>query len=301
MHARVGGSRIMLSAVASSFPKGGWTVPRVRAGDVELNYVEHGAGDEPLVFIHGYTGSLRDWEETLARLPAGLKGYAFDLRGAGDSDRPGSGYTIPQFAADIDAATRALGLNTFTLIGHSMGGGTAMQFAVTYPQRLRKLVLVAPVSSNGVQPMDPEFRNRMKAMRHNKELARQMAKAFMVRPRTDEQIERGIESNLKWQDDAYDGAYESMVSLRLGDRIATLDVPTLMVVGDRDFLRAVNLEDAQRIPNCALQVFYRVGHMIQQDVADEFVSVLTDFVENGVGRPFTAADRAQFMEEMVAG
>jgi pimeloyl-ACP methyl ester carboxylesterase len=124
----------------------------------------------------------------------------------------------------------------------------------------------------------------------------------MVRPRTDEQIERGIESNLKWQDDAYDEAYESMTSLRLSDQVAALDVPTLMVVGDRDFLRAVNVEDAQRIPNCALQVFYRVGHMIQQDVTDEFVAVLTDFVRNGVGRPFTAADRARFMEqEMVAG
>ena len=276
-------------------------MPRIQAGEIELNYVEHGSGDEPLVFIHGYTGSLRDWEETLARLPHGFGGYALDLRGAGDSDRPGSGYNIPQFAEDIHQATRALGLDTFTLIGHSMGGGTAMQFAVTHPERLRKLVLVAPVPSGGIQPMDPEFRRQMKALRQNKDLARQMAKAFMVRPRTDEQIDRGIESNIKWQDDAYDEAYESMVSLRLGDRVAALDLPTLMVVGDRDFLRAANLEDAQRIPNCALQVFYRVGHMIQHDVADEFVALLVDFVRNGVGRPITFADRAKVLEEMVAG
>jgi pimeloyl-ACP methyl ester carboxylesterase len=276
-------------------------MPRVQAGSVSLNYVEHGDGDEPLVFIHGYTGSLRDWEETLERLPAGFKAYAFDLRGAGESDRPGNGYNIPRFAEDLHEATRALGLDTFTLIGHSMGGGTAMQFAVTHPERLRRLVLVAPVSSDGVRAMDPQTREQMKQLRRNKDLARTMARAFMVRPRTDEQIERGIESNLKWEDDAYDEAWESMRNLHISDQVAKLSVPTLMVVGDRDFLRADNLADAQRIPNCALQVFYRVGHMIQQDVADEFVAVLVDFVRNGVGVPFAMSDRVKLLEEMAAG
>jgi pimeloyl-ACP methyl ester carboxylesterase len=276
-------------------------VPYVQAGDVRLNYVEQGSGDEPVVFIHGYTGSLRDWEESFARLPASIRAIAIDLRGAGESDRPGQGYTLPQYAEDIHFATQALGLDTFTLVGHSMGGGTAMQFAVTHPERLRRLVLVAPISSNGMRAMNPEYRAQMKALRQNKELARQMAKAFMVRPRTDEQIERGIESNLKWQDDAYDSAADSMGSLRIGDQVAALTVPTLMVVGDRDFLRADNLEDAQRIPNCALQVFYRTGHMIQQDVADEFVATLLDFIANGPGRVVAPADRAKLLQEMVAG
>jgi branched-chain amino acid transport system permease protein len=276
-------------------------MPSIQAGDVRLNYVEQGSGDEPVVFIHGYTGSLRDWEETFARLPANIRAIAIDLRGAGESDRPGHGYTIPQYAEDIDRATRELGLDTFTLVGHSMGGGTAMQFAVTHPERLRRLVLVAPISSNGTRAINAEFRAQMKALRQNKELARQMAKAFMVRPRTDEQIERGIESNLKWQDDAYDSAAESMQSLRIGDQVAALSMPTLMVVGDRDILRADNLEDAQRIPNCALQVFYRTGHMIQQDVADEFVATLLDFIANGAGKPVAPADRAKFLQEMVAG
>jgi branched-chain amino acid transport system permease protein len=276
-------------------------MPYVQAGDVRLNYVEQGSGDEAVVFIHGYTGSLRDWEETFARLPADVRAIAIDLRGAGESDRPGNGYTLQQYAEDIHLATQALGLDTFTLVGHSMGGGTAMQFAVTHPERLRRLVLVAPISSNGTRGMNPEFRAQMKVLRQNKELARQMAKAFMVRPRTDEQIERGIESNLKWQDDAYDSAAESMGALRIGDQVAALTVPTLMVVGDRDFLRADNLEDAQRIPNCALQVFYRTGHMIQQDVADEFVATVLDFIANGPGQVVAPADRAKFLQEMVAG
>jgi pimeloyl-ACP methyl ester carboxylesterase len=276
-------------------------MPYVQAGEVSLHYVRHGDGEEPLVFIHGYTGALSDWEEILARLPARFTAYAFDLRGAGESDRPGSGYNIPQYAADIDAATRELGLDAFTLIGHSMGGATAMQFAVSYPERLRRLVLVAPAPANGIQTLDENTRSQMKLLRQNRDLQKLMIRAFLVRPRTDEQIERSIENNLKWQDDAYDEAWESLRSLRLGDQIASLAVPTLMVVGDRDMLRAGNLEDAQRIPNCALQVFYRVGHSIQSDVPDEFVTMLVDFVENGPGQPLTFADRAKAIEEMVAG
>jgi pimeloyl-ACP methyl ester carboxylesterase len=276
-------------------------MPYVQAGDVNLHYVKHGDGEEPLVFIHGYTGALSDWDQAIERLPARFTAYAFDLRGAGESDRPGSGYNIPQYAADIDAATRALDLDTFTLIGHSMGGATAMQFAVTYPERLRRLVLVAPAPADGIQTLDENTRSQMKLLRQNRDLQKLMIRAFLVRPRTDEQIERSIENNLKWQDDAYDEAWESLRSLRLGDQIASLSVPTLMVVGDRDMLRAGNLEDAQRIPNCALQVFYRVGHSIQSDVPDEFVAMLVDFVENGPGQPLTFADRAKAIEEMVAG
>ncbi|HEX5007469.1 MAG TPA: alpha/beta fold hydrolase, partial [Hyphomonadaceae bacterium] len=69
-------------------------MPYVQADDVRLNYVEQGSGDEPVVFIHGYTGSLRDWEETFARLPSSIRAIAIDLRGAGESDRPGNGYTL---------------------------------------------------------------------------------------------------------------------------------------------------------------------------------------------------------------
>jgi pimeloyl-ACP methyl ester carboxylesterase len=271
-------------------------MPFVQAGDVRLHYVQQGEGDEPLVFIHGYTGGLRDWEEVLPRLPAGMRGYAFDLRGAGESEKTGHGYAIPQYAEDIALATQALGVDTFTLVGHSMGGGVAMQFAVSYPERLRRLVLVAPVSSNGVQAMDPAIREQLKAVRRNREVARAMARAFMVRPRTDAQIERSIENNLTWEDDAYDEAYESLRTLRLGEQVAALTIPTLMIVGDRDFLRAANLEDAQRIPGCALQVFYRVGHLIPSDVPEQFVQTLVDFVENGCAAPVTVADRMRFLE-----
>lgn len=274
-------------------------MPFVQAGDVRLHYIEHGAGGEPLVFIHGYTSSTNNWIETLPRLPDRYHAHAFDLRGAGESDKPAGGYGPPIYAEDIHRATRALGLDTFTLIGHSMGGLTGMQFAVRYPERLRKLILVAPAPSNGLV-MDPSLRTQAKAIRANRDLRRQFARKFMVRPLTDDFIELSIDDDLKWPEAAYDEAWQAMVEIRLAEEIARIHVPTLMVVGDRDLLRAANLEDAQRIPNCALQVFYRVGHLIPFDVPDQFVALLDDFIQHGAAPLFSLTHRWEALETLMS-
>jgi pimeloyl-ACP methyl ester carboxylesterase len=165
-----------------------------------------------------------------------------------------------------------------------MGGVTGMQFAVSHPERLRKLVLVAPAPSGGLSS-DPELRQQMKAMRGNRDAMRQFWQVMMVRPEngvySDALIDLAIDDDLKWSETAYDGAWQAMAELRLAEAITHLQVPTLMVVGDRDFLREANLEDAARIPDCALQVFYRAGHLIPFDVPDAFVTLLDDFLQHG--------------------
>jgi non-heme chloroperoxidase len=276
-------------------------MPFVQVGDVRLHYVEQGRGDEPLVFVHGYTSSHHDWDETLPRLPDQYRAFAFDLRGAGDSDHPGRGYTVSQYAEDIHLATRALGISTFAFIGHSMGGAIGMQFAITHPRRLRALILVASVPADGYPQVDVDTRARMKAVRRNAELFKQMTRTFLVRPLPDAVLDQWHRDNLTWQDDAYDQAWDSLVSLALGDLIAAIQAPTLMVVGDRDYLRADNLRDAARIPNCALHVFYRVGHNIMFDVPDAFVALIDDFLRHGVAPPVTITQRAKALEEMTAG
>lgn len=274
-------------------------MPFIQAGDVRLHYVEHGSGPEPLVFIHGYTSSVNNWKETLPRLPARYRAIAFDLRGAGDSDKPASNYGPRVYAEDIHRATTELGLDTFTLIGHSMGGVTGMQLAVSYPERLRKLVLVAPAPSNGITA-DPAMRAQIKAIRHNRELRRQMSRALMVRPLSDELIDLAIEDDLRWPEAAYDEAWQAMAEIRLAGDLTRLQVPTLMVVGDRDMLRAANLEDAARIPDCALHVFYRVGHLIPFDVPDDFAALIDDFVQHGTAPVVSWEQRRKALDALAA-
>ena len=274
-------------------------MPFVETGEVRLHYVQHGSGPEPLVFIHGYTSSLRNWECLVPLLPARYTATFFDLRGAGESDDTPEGHNPAVYAADIAAATRAIGVETFTLIGHSMGGGTAMQFAVDYPERLRKLVLVAPISSNGVQSFDPALRQLQRSIRHDREVRLKLAQAMAVRPTPDSVHLRRIDDELKWSVEALDEAFEGMVNLRISDRVAQLTMPTLMLVGDRDGLRPANLEDAARIPNCALHVFSRVGHEVYGDVPEEFMAVLDDFCQHGAAAPMTMEERGALLRSLI--
>jgi pimeloyl-ACP methyl ester carboxylesterase len=116
---------------------------------------------------------------------------------------------------------------------------------------------------------------------------------------TDEAILRRIEDDLKWSEAAYDEAWQAMVDIRLSDDIARLQVPTLMIAGDRDGLRAANLADAQRIPNCALHVFYRVGHEVAADVPDEFMALLDDFIRHGVAPAVSWEQRRAMLQDLL--
>ena len=65
-------------------------MPSVTVNNVKINYIEQGAGNEVLIFIHGYSGGLGDWREVLNRLPKEYHAYALDQRGHGQSEKPGS-------------------------------------------------------------------------------------------------------------------------------------------------------------------------------------------------------------------
>ena len=124
----------------------------VQAGAVKLQYFEHGTGPERLVLVHGYQTSGRIWrlvQETLD--PTRFRSLAFNNRGAGDSERTAAeaDYTVQSFARDLSAATQALGLRDFTLVGHSMGGATVTQFALDHAEVLKALVLLNPAPLAG--------------------------------------------------------------------------------------------------------------------------------------------------------
>jgi non-heme chloroperoxidase len=260
-------------------------MPRVKVNDTELYYREAGTGREPLVLVHGWVSSGRIWRETIPRLPLHRYHiYAFDLRGAGQSARPPSGYSLEQYADDIAGAMTALGVETFHYVGHSMGGMTGMLFALRHPQRLRKLVLVAPVASTGLPT--PELLVPFMAACHDAVDYRPLVKLMTGDHPVSEQLRNIIVEDANTCSDGHiEESWRSMRDTNLSDRLAEIEAPTLMVVGDRDLLRPFNLEDAERIPNCALQVFYRTGHLIPWDASQGFAELLVEFLEHGTAPP----------------
>ena len=115
----------------------------IRAGGLEIGYDSHGSGP-PLVMLHGATSTGReDFAAQVPLLARGFRLYLPDARGHGTTRwNAADGFTYAQLVDDLLAFVDALGLDTFHLLGFSMGAMTAIQFATRYPGRLRTLVVV---------------------------------------------------------------------------------------------------------------------------------------------------------------
>ena len=129
-------------------------MPFTQLSKVRLHWYESGdraSASERLVFVHGFQASGRIWQLMQELLPAPYYSIAVDNRGAGQSDAPPdeADYGCKPFADDLFALVTQLGLRDFTLVGHSMGGATAMQFAVDHPETLKAVVLMDPAGPDG--------------------------------------------------------------------------------------------------------------------------------------------------------
>ena len=264
-------------------------MPRASANEIELHYEEIGSGPEPLVLVHGWTGNLHIWDRVLEHLPRDrVRVFAFDLRGAGLSDRPPTGYETAQLAEDIAAATANLGLQRFSFAGHSLGGAIGMQLALNHPDRVSRLMLVAPAPSAGIGVLGEAGGQFYVAMSQVYDDAQKHVD-FLLQALTARQLPEDAVRRLVSVEQACARAHLDLCWQGLAEDISSLlpkiVTPALVIAGDRDLMRDCNLQDQARIPGAALHVFYRVGHMIPWEVPEDLAGLFTDFIEHGVPTP----------------
>src|ERR671920_2152337 len=102
------------------------------------------AGSGPnVVLIHGMVNSSRHWRQVAERLSGSYTVIAPDLIGHGDAATPRGDYSLGAHAASIRDLLTTIGVERATIVGHSLGGGVAMQFFYQFPQRTERLVLVS--------------------------------------------------------------------------------------------------------------------------------------------------------------
>jgi len=112
-----------------------------QAGDVRLHYLVAGKG-EPIVLLHGYAETSHMWRPLIRQLAKTNLVIAPDLRGAGASDAPETGYAKADLARDIHALAASLQLGPVKLVGHDIGLMVAYAYAAQYPAQVRKIVLM---------------------------------------------------------------------------------------------------------------------------------------------------------------
>ena len=248
-------------------------MPRVRAGDLDVHYLERGDGI-PVVLIHGNWGSVVWWEPVFERVPPGLRLLAYDVRGRGETTGPVGDGSFGSLAADLDRFVAALGLGRFHLIGHSLGTAIAMQYALEHGDRLRSLVLVSPAWVDGM----PEayaidaHQERLVADRAYTDAALQAITPGAPR---DERWARIVDLTRAQTIETARGAMRAHLQWRPGDALGAIGVPTTVISGALDPLitPAVATRVAEAI-GAELVLLDGNGHGPMLESPDAFAALL---------------------------
>ncbi len=267
-----------------------------KRGEVELRGVgrvalfECGRADEDAptaLLIHGLGHWTQGaWNGIAARLSATHRILAFDLPGFGESDKPDVRYDFPFFVATVHGIVGALNLRNYTLMGHSLGGIIAADYASTYPEELCRLVLIAPAGfirtpKIFVRIVAGEPVSRLFTLRPSRRFVRRLLEqAFYDRDAiTEEMYERAYELS---QDPKVCRAFLRVYSGALRDfldipgfpaRLARYAGPTLLVWGRQDeYIPIRALANARKIyPHAEMLVLENCGHCPNVEMPDPIV------------------------------
>ena len=253
----------------------------------------------PLVLIHGITASSAVWELVGPRLARDYTVLAPDLLGHGQSAKPRGDYSMGAFASGIRDLVVALGLGPVTVVGHSLGGGVAMQFAYQFPERTERLALVA---SGGLGRQvhgflraatlpGSEFVLPVLAGRQVLAAGRAVGRALgrMRVPLGNDAIEMA-RGHASLGDSQSRAAFVHTLRASVdvgGQRVQATDrlylaaeLPLLIVWGARD--RIIPVEHGRTahelVPGSRFELFERAGHFPHLDEPERFIATLEDWI-----------------------
>jgi pimeloyl-ACP methyl ester carboxylesterase len=247
---------------------------------LDVHYYTAGVG-EPVVAIHGGGGDARTWRRNISELSRKYAVYAPDLPGYGGSQPLDGKYYIPELSDFVEKFTRKLGLETFNLVGHSLGGGVALSFALQFPAKIKKLVLVSSLClGNEVAGWLrlfslPAFISSIGAMfifgfNCVKWLLNQLNPAKYILPLSPASmtVGGGISTSYRRQ------------ALVLERQLPDIKMPTLLVWGGRDSVVPVKqaYSAAKMIPDCRVEVFKKSGHNVHREQLKKFSKIIGDFL-----------------------
>ncbi len=265
---------------------------RAQLSAVTLEYFQHGSGPERVLFIHGFQASGRIWHAVQAALPAEqYTSVAVNNRGAGASDAPAdeSAFGVQPFAADALELAAQMGWESFTLVGHSLGGATVAQIAVDAPERIKGLVLLDPADPDGrdIPAGDVEtFLDERMAARREQQARGGGGDGLDAADMDSEPWRAALVADIAAAPERrLRGSLRSMFELRLGSRVATLPMPVLLAGGDADALIPLGaMLDTWRKypPGTGLHMWHGVGHSPNVDCPDALAALLRRFVEETI-------------------
>lgn len=261
---------------------------------LNLHYLKWGNGKVPVVMLHGLRGFAQTWQDLVDALGNEFTFYALDQRGRGDSDwGPTEDYNADSYVKDLTRFVDHLALDRFVLIGHSLGGQNAVEFARQYPERVMAMVIedIGPGSSKqgeGAERIRREMRNTPLSFD-----SWQAAKDFWTssRPNLTEQALqarlnysfREVDGNVVWKHDQQ-GIGEARLTIEpidLWPAFHAIRCPTLLVKGgNSDFLSSQAVNDIMASSDVVQAVQIEgASHYVHDDQPEKFNEAVVHFMK----------------------
>jgi pimeloyl-ACP methyl ester carboxylesterase len=268
----------------------------IKIGTVNTRYWVAGEKGTPVILVHGLGGFIENWGNNIGPLAENHRVYALDLKGFGRADKTPVLRDLDELITFIGDFMNAMNIDKASLIGNSLGGGLALSFAIQFPQRVNKLVLVdnagmgkEVISSFKIisLPLVGEILARPSLKGTTRLLKSIIFDASLV---TDEVVKKAfIINTLPGAKRALLTTARAGIDIR-GQRAkltrqtlegaAKIAVPTLIIWGRQD--RIIPVAHAQiavkTIPGSRLQIFDSCGHMPMWEKPDEFNKLVMDFL-----------------------
>jgi 3-oxoadipate enol-lactonase len=282
-------------------------MPFVSLPNLKMHFEHAGDGPAAVVLVHGNFASWRWWLPLLQDPPAGYTLYAPEMRGYGDSERTPDGYSVEQFAQDLNGFTGALGLERFHLVGHSLGGAVALQYALLFPGRLESLFLVSPAPAQGMPNLTVDFKTRyvmnlpplsgtedLPPFLGNSHVNRAILSRVLtsITPQLDHDNPSFfalIEDAVRVAPETVQGVVRSLQNWNVEKQLPGLYLPVMILWGDRDpVIERRPLERmAAVLPRAELIVWEGTGHAPQLEQPERFRSLLSLVISGSaaIGEP----------------
>lgn len=241
-----------------------------------IYYRAAGSG-EPIVFIHGFTLDNTMWQPQVEFFSKGYQVVTYDARGFGKSSLPDGQYN---HAADLYALLKHLGIELAHIVGLSMGGRIATNFALAYPNAVKSLTLLDAALDGYKNEVDWNVGAKEEGLEKAKENWLSHELFTVTRKR------REVVTALRPMVGNYSGWHwlhkdpQHPANTHASDRLHEITKPTLIVVGESDLAYFHNIANvlAAGIPDARKVIIPNTGHMVNMEAPNEINNLIVDFI-----------------------
>ncbi len=260
-------------------------MPTVVSNGIRIHYEEQGSGD-PLILIMGLGAPGSRWKDHAAFYEKHFRCILVDNRGAGESDRPLGPYTTKTMADDTAGLMLALGLENASIAGISMGSAIAQELALSYPKKVRRLVLVSSWSrcDKYTQTVFEHFK-KMRELASPADFTQLLQLWIASAAYYEEHFDEMVQDQSKAQEDympvdAFQAQSDACRVHNTFERLNMIAAPTLLTVGDADIFTPLRLtlEMHERMLGSEIVVFKGLGHIHHWEDLERFNDVTTQFL-----------------------